>query len=520
MATMNVGILTTAGKTLLDRVESGQTKITYSKMVFSSMDNGSFSDTQLLGLTLITPQEVVINDPQAMLDSTNGETKIRGNGDNSALSSGVYIKTYGVYAKDDDGNEILYGLTVSDHPNYLAPFDGLTPQAVTYTYKTTISRTEQVNFTNSTDVYLTDQDLKDAVSVLVTETDFTAAINSKQDKLNYTAADDAKVVHTTDSQIVNALQIRTFTGDFNTSNQTGIYNVPYIAGTYPNAPEGNIAGQLICITDGKFNAMQLLTDSARREWRRHLTSGKWQAWQRTASVTTDGDLNDSIRDVYLTKYGLGVADPINEYWNSFRNRLKWESRPTCAKGTNFGNFVKSNSVQTGFSIVRDDNDSANWMVIKESTDWIFGWAIAGGLATRTFAVQSGVYTEQAARAIKVVDDAQAADQARIDKLEAGTNANGANLNNYNTFGNYYSNTAVTNGPFGTETYVAWSVFPTANTILQVAWKLDGRTATRMYWTGSGWSAWTSHQGFLQASSEADAKAKSASNPTDLYYTVE
>ncbi|WP_137643818.1 hypothetical protein, partial [Lactiplantibacillus mudanjiangensis] len=198
MATMNVGILTTAGKTLLDRVESGQTKITYSKMVFSSMDNGSFSDTQLLGLTLITPQEVVINDPQAMLDSTSGETKIRGNGDNSALSSGVYIKTYGVYAKDDDGNEILYGLTVSDHPNYLAPFDGLTPQAVTYTYKTTISRTDQVNFTNSADIYLTDQDLKDAVSVLVTETDFTAAINSKQDKINYVPANDADVVHTSD----------------------------------------------------------------------------------------------------------------------------------------------------------------------------------------------------------------------------------------------------------------------------------------------------------------------------------
>ncbi|MFC6180031.1 hypothetical protein [Lactiplantibacillus daowaiensis] len=413
MATMNVGILTTAGKTLLDRVESGQTKITYSKMVFSSMDSSSFSDAQLLSLTLITPQEVVINSPQAMLDRNNGETKIRGNGDNSALSSGVYIKTYGVYAKDDDGNEILYGLTVSDHPNYLAPFDGLTPQAVTYTYKTTISRTDQVNFTNSADIYLTDQDLKDAVSVLVTETDFTAAINAKQDKLNYTAADDSKVVH--------------LSGANNFDTVPTVNNNPLLL------------------------ASSLPSDLAR--------TGQDQEF--TGKNTFDvAPIDKTTGNPYITKDGVPAVPS------------------TLADTTKPANFTDG--------LQKSGKDVAT--------------------------------TADVTTAISTANSALSA----INGLKAGTNADGADLNNYNynTFGNYYSSTAVTNGPFGTEAYVAWSVFPTDNTIIQVACKQDGRTATRMYWNGSGWGAWTLHQVFLQASSEADAIAKSKADSNNLYYTVE
>ena len=603
MATPNVGILTTAGKALIDKVNSGQVKISFSKIVFSSMDNSQLSDMQVKALTAIAPQEVVVSSPETTLDTNSGETRIRATGTNEKLADGVYVKTYGVFAKDDKGSEILYGVTVSPNPNYFPAYDGVTPQAVTYSYKTVIQETSNITMTNSNDVYASQEDLTEALqpytktvdvnqqldkkvniadmrkpasdvagieevnakqdkigytpaddskvvhstvnqlnstdmntvlttgfyrlisgtngmpnadawtiyqvitwsgsngvqlaygtnntvlgirswkliksvpafsnwiqladdSKVVHSTDmrkpasdvagieevnakqdkigYTPAddskvvhstdmrkpasdvagieeVNAKQDKIGYTPADDSKVVHTTDSQIVNALQIRTFTGDFNTSNQTGIYNVPYKAGTYTNAPEGNIAGQMLCINNGNGDAVQIFTDSSQYEWRRHWTggtSGQWQAWKRIpAIISSDGSINDGVTDIFLTKHGLGVADPVSEYWNSFRNRLKWESRPLCAKGTDFGTFVKSGSVPTGFSIVRDDNTSVNWMVIKESTDWIFGWAIAGSLVARTFAVQSGVYTEQAARAIKVIDDAQAADQARIDKLE-------------------------------------------------------------------------------------------------------
>lgn len=202
MATENVGILTTKGKALVDRVNSGNTKITYTKIVLSSMNNSSMTDTQLVELTDVVPQEVVIEGPEVILDSNTGETKIRGNGDNTNLLSGVYIKSYGIYAKDDNDNEILYGITVSDHPNYLAPYDGLTPQAITYTYRTKISMTSNINLSNSPDIYVTDQDLKDAISIFVTEENFGDKVRAITDDL------DKKVYQ---SDIINSINNSTET---------------------------------------------------------------------------------------------------------------------------------------------------------------------------------------------------------------------------------------------------------------------------------------------------------------------
>ena len=77
MATPNVGILTNAGKDLIDRVNAGQTKITFTKIVFSSMDNNQLTDDKIKALTTVTPQEVVINNPEVTLDNNTGETRIR-----------------------------------------------------------------------------------------------------------------------------------------------------------------------------------------------------------------------------------------------------------------------------------------------------------------------------------------------------------------------------------------------------------------------------------------------------------
>lgn len=163
MATPNVGILTTAGKALIDKVNSGQAKISFSKVVFSSMDNSQLSDIQVKALTAISPQEVVVSPPETTLDTTSGETRIRATGTNKQLADGVYVKTYGVFAKDDTGNEVLYGVTVSPNPNYFPAYDGVTPQAVTYSYKTVIQEASNITMTNSNDVYVTQEDLTEAI---------------------------------------------------------------------------------------------------------------------------------------------------------------------------------------------------------------------------------------------------------------------------------------------------------------------------------------------------------------------
>ncbi|WP_180926751.1 hypothetical protein [Levilactobacillus brevis] len=206
MATPNVGILTTTGKALIDKVNSGQAKISFSKVVFSSMDNSQLSDTQIKALTAIAPQEVVVSSPQTTLDTNSGETRIRATGTNEKLADGVYVKTYGVFAKDDTGNEILYGVTVSPTPNYFPAYDGVTPQAVTYSYKTIIQETSNITMTNSNDVYVSQEDLTEAIAKIPQPDlsgydktdDVDKKLQNKQDKLGFTAADDSTVVHTAD----------------------------------------------------------------------------------------------------------------------------------------------------------------------------------------------------------------------------------------------------------------------------------------------------------------------------------
>ncbi|WP_409440937.1 hypothetical protein [Lentilactobacillus hilgardii] len=198
MATPNVGILTNEGKNLIDQVNAGKTKITFSKIVFSSMNNNQLTDEQIKALTTVEPQEIVVNNPKVTLDNNTGETRIRATGNNEALTDGVYVKTYAVYAKDDSGNEILYGITVSPNPNYLPEYDGVTPQAVTYSYKVNISNTSNITFTNSNDIYVSDTDLAEALQPYAKTVD----VNQQLDK---------KVVDNKDgTEQLNGIQVQPF----------------------------------------------------------------------------------------------------------------------------------------------------------------------------------------------------------------------------------------------------------------------------------------------------------------------
>ena len=267
MATPNVGILTNAGKDLIDRVNGGQTKIAFTKIVFSSMDNNQLTDDKIRALTTVSPQEVVINNPEVTLDNNTGETRIRATGTNEKLDDGVYVKTYGVFPKDDTGNEILYGLTVSPNPNYLPEYDGVTPQAVTYSYKVNISNTSNITFTNSNDIYVSDTDLAEALQPYAKTVDVNQQldkkvnvadmrkpasdvagieeVNAKQDKIAYTPADDSKVVHDNHD---NTITVNKLTYDLSKTGLTplGIVN----SGSFNDLPLGTVMADATAMTDG------------------------------------------------------------------------------------------------------------------------------------------------------------------------------------------------------------------------------------------------------------------------------
>ncbi|RRG07331.1 MAG: hypothetical protein DUD30_01345 [Lactobacillus sp.] len=282
MATPNVGILTTAGKALIDKVNSGQAKISFSKIVFSSMDNSQLSDMQVKTLTAIAPQEVVVSSPETTLDTNSGETRIRATGTNEKLADGVYVKTYGVFAKDDTGSEILYGVTVSPNPNYFPAYDGVTPQAVTYSYKTVIQETSNITMTNSNDVYASQEDLTEALQPYAKTVDVNQQldkkvniadmrkpasdvagieeVNAKQDKIGYTPADDRKVLHSTITQSSGT--------DLNTMLTAGFFNIMNGLNTAPNSDNWTIYQIIPLLSNNGFQIAYMTNSSsmAKRSW--------------------------------------------------------------------------------------------------------------------------------------------------------------------------------------------------------------------------------------------------------------
>ncbi|WP_173014579.1 hypothetical protein, partial [Bacillus velezensis] len=63
---------------------------------------------------------------------------------------------------------------------------------------------------------------------------------------------------------------------------------------------------------------------------------------------------------------------------------------TCPKGTDFGNFLKSNSVPVGFSIIRDNNTARNAMVIKENNNYIYAYSGGPSNDFERFSINKGV----------------------------------------------------------------------------------------------------------------------------------
>ncbi|WP_075168662.1 hypothetical protein [Levilactobacillus brevis] len=337
MATPNVGILTTAGKALIDKVNSGQAKISFSKIVFSSMDNSQLSDMQVKALTAIAPQEVVVSSPETTLDTNSGETRIRATGTNEKLADGVYVKTYGVFAKDDTGSEILYGVTVSPNPNYFPAYDGVTPQAVTYSYKTVIQETSNITMTNSNDVYASQEDLTEALQPYAKTVDVNQQldkkvniadmrkpasdvagieeVNAKQDKIGYTPADDSKVVHTTDTSNWQKQKITYDDGSnkysFTTANTTDLvaaiqalplgYHTFYCQSGVQGNPSSQSVRGIAYITTAGANPLGVgyLTDSTGTFWSFYVDKNGFRLQQSAddSKVVHSTDMRKPASDV-------------------------------------------------------------------------------------------------------------------------------------------------------------------------------------------------------------------------------
>ncbi|MDT7015371.1 hypothetical protein [Levilactobacillus namurensis] len=455
MATPNVGILTTTGKALIDKVNSGQAKISFSKVVFSSMDNSQLSDTQIKALTAIAPQEVVVSSPQTTLDTNSGETRIRATGTNEKLADGVYVKTYGVFAKDDTGNEILYGVTVSPNPNYFPAYDGVTPQAVTYSYKTVIQETSNITMTNSNDVYASQEDLTEALQPYAKTVDVNQQldkkvniadmrkpasdvagieeVNAKQDKIGYTPADDSKVVHDNGNGTIevngnsilpsNDSILRRIDGLYTDMNNVPIgwwylngWSTPSTSISNWGLPKAFYYVHCFTTSYGLPTAIQAAYDVASNNvYVRTMSNFKWNSWKLTADdskVVHTADMRKPASDVAgieevnakQDKLTITPADDSKVVHTS--DTSNWQKQKMFNPGSymvastrgaklDFYDLLTQKYTTAGVYYIRDDDAVIDSVVISEGNGWWYAYGVnyAGNFYHRKIATTTNPVTD-------------------------------------------------------------------------------------------------------------------------------
>lgn len=135
-------VVTNKGKELITKLIEGSETINFTRIKTSIHD---YSSDNLEDLTDIeeVKQESLISSVEKT-DNTVVEVIAMIN--NNALQEGYYIKTIGLYAKDSNDNEILYGVSIAGkYADYMPAYGGKTVSSISYKLITKVDNAEQVN---------------------------------------------------------------------------------------------------------------------------------------------------------------------------------------------------------------------------------------------------------------------------------------------------------------------------------------------------------------------------------------
>ncbi len=115
MANWQGAVLTNAGLALQSKVEAGLSKLNLTKL---KLGDGVPAELETMTDLAHPVQEVGIN---SITDNEDGTVVVNGLVTNEGLTEGYYLREYGLFAKDDSGNEVLYCVSIDSNPDYLQP---------------------------------------------------------------------------------------------------------------------------------------------------------------------------------------------------------------------------------------------------------------------------------------------------------------------------------------------------------------------------------------------------------------
>lgn len=145
MLIWNPSKLTEAGKALLAQAQAGQTAIHITK---AQTGSGSYSGSENLEqrTALKAPKQTFpISDKE--ISATNTlilKIAITNKGSDFELESGYEIKEFGIFAKSNDGGEVLYSIATASTSDYMPAYNGIIPSVINMSYYLEVANAENV----------------------------------------------------------------------------------------------------------------------------------------------------------------------------------------------------------------------------------------------------------------------------------------------------------------------------------------------------------------------------------------
>lgn len=156
--------MTTQGLALLKAEVAGTDSITFTKIAFSSDDYSQSADSTVQDLTGLSNLDLTAT--ARSFTDVNGNLKIRAVANNQNTTSAFYIKSYGLYGKNNAGNEILIAVATTQNANFVPAYNGKQTNQIAYTFNIAISSTNNITLSSSTDVSVTQADVANVNSAV------------------------------------------------------------------------------------------------------------------------------------------------------------------------------------------------------------------------------------------------------------------------------------------------------------------------------------------------------------------
>lgn len=156
MAEFKKIVITKKGQALMAKMLSGTGSVEFTKV---NVSDTTYTEAQLEDLTSLSnvKQSTLISKISRVNDVS---VKIEAAITNVDLKVGYYMRTVGIYAKDPQDSEILYGVMIANVPGWMPPFNGIGSSSAMFNLYTTVGNASSVSMEVDSGAVATVSDVK------------------------------------------------------------------------------------------------------------------------------------------------------------------------------------------------------------------------------------------------------------------------------------------------------------------------------------------------------------------------